>query len=286
MNDFLSRYFSRIGWTATPEVSVNTLRELVIHHCDAIPFENLDVLLGREIQLDCRSIEAKLIAAGRGGYCYEHSGLLQRVLHEIGFPVRSLMARVLISDPVAPPARTHRLLLTELGNHPWIVDAGFGGNTLTAPIPLQAGTVQQTRHNTYRLVNNNNQWTLQIEIDGRWQTMYAFDLSQQYDADYVMANFYVAHWPDSRFRHNLIMCRHLPDGSRLTLNNFLLSHKSQHRATEKYVIPDAATLYDVIQRRFALSVSDKNYGFSAPQLYAVMEKITAEKSARPSAESS
>ncbi|VFS60276.1 N-hydroxyarylamine O-acetyltransferase [Raoultella planticola] len=45
MSRFLSAYFSRLGWTGTPDVSLNTLRELHIHHNGAIPFENLDVLL-------------------------------------------------------------------------------------------------------------------------------------------------------------------------------------------------------------------------------------------------
>jgi hypothetical protein len=48
MSPFLSAYFSRLGWTGTPDVSLNTLRELHIHHNGAIPFENLDVLLPRD----------------------------------------------------------------------------------------------------------------------------------------------------------------------------------------------------------------------------------------------
>ncbi len=39
MSPFLSAYFSRLGWTGTPGVSLNTLRELHIHHNGAIPFE-------------------------------------------------------------------------------------------------------------------------------------------------------------------------------------------------------------------------------------------------------
>lgn len=67
MSPFLSAYFSRLGWTGEPDVSIDTLRQLHLQHNSAIPFENLDVLLPREIHLDDLALEAKLIAGRRGG---------------------------------------------------------------------------------------------------------------------------------------------------------------------------------------------------------------------------
>ena len=132
MSRFLSAYFSRLGWTGTPDVSLNTLRELHIHHNGAIPFENLDVLLPREIHLDDRTLEEKLINGRRGGYCFAQNGLLERVLRELGFNVRSLLGRVVLANPSQMPPRTHRLLLVEVDGERWIADVGFGGQTLTA----------------------------------------------------------------------------------------------------------------------------------------------------------
>lgn len=114
MSPFLSAYFSRLGWTGTPDVSLHNLRELHIHHNGAIPFENLDVLLPREIHLDDRTLEEKLIHGRRGGYCFEQNGLLERALREIGFTVRSLLGRVVLANPPHMPPRTHRLLLVEV----------------------------------------------------------------------------------------------------------------------------------------------------------------------------
>lgn len=85
MSPFLRAYFSRLSWTGEPDVSIDTLRELHLQHNSAIPFENLDVLLPREIHLDDGALEEKLIAARRGGYCFEQNGLLERALREIGF---------------------------------------------------------------------------------------------------------------------------------------------------------------------------------------------------------
>ena len=52
--------------------------------------------------------------ARRGGYCFEQNGVFERVLRELGFNVRSLLGRVVLSNPPALPPRTHRLLLVEL----------------------------------------------------------------------------------------------------------------------------------------------------------------------------
>lgn len=206
MSPFLRAYFSRLGWTGEPDVSIDTLRELHLQHNSAIPFENLDVLLPREIHLDDRALEEKLIAARRGGYCFEQNGLLERVLREIGFNVRSLLGRVVLANPPQMPPRTHRLLLVEVAGERWIADVGFGGQTLTAPIKLLADIPQQTPHGSYRLVHEGDEWTLQFNHHEHWQSMYHFDLGRQYASDYVMGNFWSAHWPQSHFRHHLLMC--------------------------------------------------------------------------------
>ena len=139
MTPFLTAYFARIGWSDLARVNIETLRALHLLHNAAIPFENLDVLLPREMQLDDLSLEEKLVTARRGGYCFEQNGVFERALREIGFTVRSLLGRVVLANPSSLPPRTHRLLLVELQGEQWIADVGFGGQTLTAPIRLPDG---------------------------------------------------------------------------------------------------------------------------------------------------
>jgi N-hydroxyarylamine O-acetyltransferase len=270
MSPFLRAYFSRLGWTGTPDASINTLRTLHIHHNSAIPFENLDVLLPREIHLDDRSLEEKLINARRGGYCFEQNGLLERALSEIGFTVRSLLGRVVLANPPQMPPRTHRLLLVEAEGERWIADVGFGGQTLTAPIRLLADVEQQTPHGVYRLLHEGERWTLQFSHHEHWQSMYHFDLGCQFAADYVMGNFWSAHWPQSHFRHHLLLCRHLVDGGKMTLTNFHFTHWESSRVVAKVDLPDVAALYETLQTRFGLGVEDPKHGFSLAELTAVM----------------
>lgn len=120
MSPFLTAYFARLNWNSPVAVDIDTLRALHLRHNCTIPFENLDVLLPREIQLDDQSLEDKLIHARRGGYCFEQNGLFERVLREIGFDVRSVLGRVVLSNPPQMPPRTHRLLVIDLAGERWI----------------------------------------------------------------------------------------------------------------------------------------------------------------------
>lgn len=270
MSPFLTAYFSRLNWTDTVAVDIETLRALHLRHNCTIPFENLDVLLPREIQLDDQSLEDKLIMARRGGYCFEQNGLFERVLREIGFDVRSVLGRVVLSNPPQMPPRTHRLLVVELAGERWIADVGFGGQTLTAPIRLQANKEQTTPHGVYRLLNEGNDWTLQFRHHDRWQSMYVFDLVPQYSSDYVAGNFWSAHWPQSHFRHHLLMCRHLPDGGKLTLTNFHFTRQQDGHVVENLHLKDVESLYLLLQDEFGQGVDDPKNGFSLADLAAVM----------------
>ena len=206
----------------------------------------------------------------RGGYCFEQNGLLERALREIGFNVRSLLGRVVLANPPHMPPRTHRLLLVDVEGERWIADVGFGGQTLTAPIKLLADIEQATPHGEYRLIYEGDEWALQFSHHGHWQSMYHFDLGRQYAADYVMGNFWSAHWPQSHFRHHLLMCRHLPDGGKMTLTNFHFTHWDKNHVVEKLDLADVPALYEALKTRFGLGVDDAKYGFSEAELAAVM----------------
>ncbi|POP40913.1 N-hydroxyarylamine O-acetyltransferase [Superficieibacter electus] len=270
MTPFLRAYLSRMGIEQLPDISIATLRMLHLQHNCTFPFENLDVLLPREILLDEQSLQDKLITARRGGYCFEQNGLFERALKDVGFDVRSLLGRVILANPPQMPPRTHRLLLVTLNGEPWIADVGFGSQTLTAPIRLLADEEQSTPHGRYRLQQEGNDWILQFCHHERWQSMYRFDLTKQYLADFMMGNFWSAHWPQSHFLHHLLMCRHLPDGGKLTLTNFHFTHWQHEHALEQLTLADVPALYDILQKRFGLGVTDHRYGFSQHALAAVM----------------
>lgn len=127
MTSFLHAYFTRLHCQPLGVPTVEALRTLHLAHNCAIPFENLDVLLPREIQLDETALEEKLLYARRGGYCFELNGLFERALRDIGFNVRSLLGRVILSHPASfRRARTvccWLMLRTSSGSLTWVLAA-------------------------------------------------------------------------------------------------------------------------------------------------------------------
>jgi N-hydroxyarylamine O-acetyltransferase len=131
----LPAYLRRIGYAGGLEPSRATLEALHLAHATAIPFENLDILLGRPIRLDLASLQAKLVRGGRGGYCFEQNLLFAAVLEHLGFALTRLAARVrLRADRVNP--RTHMTLAVAVEGERVLADVGFGVEGLLLPVPI------------------------------------------------------------------------------------------------------------------------------------------------------
>ena len=136
----LKAYFERIGFAGSIAPTLATLDLLHALHPATIPFENLSPLMGDPVALDQPSLERKLLSERRGGYCFEHNLLFKRMLQDLDFVVRPLLARVVWTNPDGanrPPS--HLLLLVEVNGQNHIADVGFGGLTLTTPLRLRAG---------------------------------------------------------------------------------------------------------------------------------------------------
>src|SRR5690606_4935151 len=181
----LDTYFARIGYSGTPTPALGTLQTLHALHTEHIPFENLDPLLGRLVALDLPSLDAKLVRSHRGGYCYEHNLLFAHVLEQLGFTPRRLAARVLWNQPADTlPHRSHMLVQVSGEQRQYIVDTGFGGNTLTGPICLDQQGAQQTPHGQFRVSSHDGLYLLATLLQGEWRKLYQFDLQAQYPIDY------------------------------------------------------------------------------------------------------
>ena len=217
----LAAYLERIGYRGELQPSLSVLQALHLAHATHIPFENLDILLGRGIRIDLGSVQAKLVAARRGGYCYEQNLLFAAALEALGFAVLPLAARVRYrSERVLP--RTHMLLLVEADDGRWLCDVGFGAEGLLLPVPFGGGEAVRHFAWSYRIVAGDGQWLLQSLRQERWQDLYGFSLEPQQHADYEMANHYVATHPDSRFVRTLTVQLPTPAGRHILRNRELI----------------------------------------------------------------
>jgi len=149
----LTAYFDRVDYRGPAEPNLDVLQDLVTAHTKTIPFENLDPLLGVPVDdLSPESLTDKLVRRRRGGYCYEHNGLMGHVLAELGFGVRRLAGRVVwMRPPDAPvPAQTHTMLAVRFpgAQATYLVDVGFGGQTrprLSASKPVASSKQHTSR---------------------------------------------------------------------------------------------------------------------------------------------
>jgi N-hydroxyarylamine O-acetyltransferase len=251
----LDAYFRRIGYDGPREPTMATLRAITQKHPDAIPFENLDVLLGRGISIVPSEIDAKLIAAGRGGYCYEQNGLLKRVLETLGFQVEGLMARVQWMLPAdAPPRpRSHMVLGVTLDGETWLADSGFGGCVLTAPLRLFSDEVQDSPNGRFRIVDAETggvaERQVQADLSGRWAPLYQVSNGGWADIDYEQANYFTYTHPSSHFTWSMTVGRTTPT-ARYALKNNHFTHRDVTGAVveQRDLSTDEleATLRDVI----------------------------------------
>lgn len=86
-------YLDRIGHLGSATPTDETLRRLDLAHLLTVPFENLDIHLGRPIVLDDQKLFDKFVRRRRGGFCYELNGLFAALLRELGFDVTMLAAQ-------------------------------------------------------------------------------------------------------------------------------------------------------------------------------------------------
>lgn len=155
----LDAYFARTGASAS-----SSLTELHEAHVRAIPFENIDVMLGLVPSLDLADIQAKLLVRRRGGYCYEHQLLFTAVLERLGHTVARRMSRVKTGP------RTHFMSIVD--GH--LVDVGFGAGMLH-PMPLADGAVVDQAGWPHRLRREGPRWVLEKQAADGWEPQHAFE---------------------------------------------------------------------------------------------------------------
>lgn len=269
----LKGYFERIGFAGSIAPTLSTLDLLHALHPAAIPFENLGPLLGEPVRLDQPSLEKKLLTERRGGYCFEHNLMFMRMLQDLDYTVRPLLARVVWTNPDGaslPPS--HLLLLVEINGQNHIADVGFGGLTLTTPLRLRAESAQTTPHETFRLTGGDPDWTLEVKLADDWRPVYVFNLDPVSEDDIAPINQHTAADPTSPFTRELRVAL-APSGRRLKLHNTKYTRQSSGEEAE---YREVATLDEIKQ------VLTTDFGITLPQnerLDSVLSGLLAPKPA-------
>jgi N-hydroxyarylamine O-acetyltransferase len=226
-------------------------------HSAAICYESIDVLLDRPPKLDLAALQRKMIAGGRGGYCFEQNMLFRGGLRSLGFDVTSLQARVVRGLAIdAPRPMLHMVLQVNLPEGPFLADVGFGNLAPTAPLLMTADLEQDTPHELMRLIRMGDELTLQSRSGDRWEHIYRVVLLPRVDAEYEICNWYTASHPESPYRRNLIAARPGPGRTRVTLFNARLNVRHSTGKVERRTLADTSEYRDVLSETFGLGLSD------------------------------
>lgn len=252
----LNAYFERIGFAGSIAPTIQTLELLHALHPAAIPFENIAPLIGEQVLLDQQSLEKKLLIERRGGFCFEHNFLFMRMLWDLDYEVRPLLARVVWTNPeaiAAPPS--HMLLLVDIKGVNYIADVGFGGLSLTAPLRLRAGTEQATPHETFRLSGGDPDWTLEVKIGEEWRAVYVFTTEPVDEVDLWDLNRDLSSNPASPFTLQLRAAL-APSGRRLKVHNDLFTVQPTGEAAEKRILTSVEEMRAVLTEDLGLTLPE------------------------------
>jgi len=227
----LEAYCTRIGYNGPRQPTLPVLRDLHRLHPAAIPFEGLDVLLGREISLEAQALTAKLVNVRRGGYCFEQNSLLQLALEAIGFDVRPLIARSRWNRPLERPrARSHMLLRVRIRGEDWLADVGSRADML-APIRFAERGPQEAGFEPLRLIPVGEELRLEMLISGEWSPVYDIVAQPQLSVDLFAANWFTSTHASSPFRQYLIAWHVTPVRRLLLAQNRLTVRPAQGEPT-------------------------------------------------------
>jgi N-hydroxyarylamine O-acetyltransferase len=250
----LDAYCARIGYAGPRTPTLETLQALHALHPAAIVFEAIDVLLDRGVDLTPAAVDAKLIRAGRGGYCYEHNTLFRRVLVALDFEVECLVGRVRWMAPpgAAPRPRTHMALRVTIDGALWLADVGFGGCVPTAPLRLDRAEPQPTAHEAFRIIPFGDALLVQARLGERWAALYELSHEPQLEVDYELPNWFTSTHPNSHFRHRLLVARATPQ-ARTTLQEGQLTVRSPAGQADRRTL-DADQIEQALREIFDLPV--------------------------------
>ena len=249
----IDAYFRRIHWSGSRAPTLETLAGLIEAHSANIPFENLDVLLGRPVRLDLEGLQQKLVGARRGGYCFEHASLFAAVLEALGFQIARHAARVVLFGPLADAKRDHMFMTVAIDGATYVVDPGFGPFAPHFPVPLLDQSPGQSTHWMQR---DGNFWVLHVTREDRQPVAgWASTLEVENSLDFEVFNHSIATHPKSPFVSWIFLSAVTPEGRVNVMNRnvTLLRGAAEPTAIE---LRDRADLRGLLAEHFGFDLPE------------------------------
>lgn len=231
---YIEPYLDRIGHSGSTSPQIDTLRALQRNHLLTVPFENLDIHLGRPISLRRADLHDKIVRNHRGGFCYELNSLFASLLTDLGYDVTYLAARDAHEDGGLGPEFDHLTLRITLkaSNQPgdgflgglpvtapsWLVDVGWG-DTFREPLQLEFDLIQEQGERAFRIERVAEGGLLwQRTPEGRWKRDFQFSMLPRRLSDFFEMCSHQQKSPESRWTRERLCTIAVPEG-RVTLTD-------------------------------------------------------------------
>ena len=214
-------YLHRINFKQPVRTDLQTLFALQHHHLLHVTFENLDIhYQKRLIRLKLGAIFDKVVLQKRGGFCYELNGLFYALLHELGFEVKMVSARVHQNEGGYSPEFDHMALLVTLHSDIYLVDVGFGRFSLE-PLLLQMKVICKDPHGSFVFDSYQDNFRANLLENGRRIPQYIFTSESRKLEDFAGMCYFHQHSPESHFTQKKLISLAREDG-RITLTDDVL----------------------------------------------------------------
>lgn len=263
----LGAYLARVNLDqAEMGASPETLTAVMAAQMRAIAFENVDVVLSKQISMEQVDLMAKLVHSGRGGYCFEQNGLLRLALTALGFEVAPLLCRVRwgkAADDIT--TFTHMALQVQIPGdaRSWLADVGFAGTNSIAPVLLgPEEPPQELPEGFFRTVLMPGGYTeLQMQERGgdaaAWRSLYCWRTDEAApELDLELSNWWSCTKPGARFTSQFFAARTIGPARHHILNDQYVIRADAASAAVSTTIADKAQLCELLRGVFGLALPE------------------------------
>ena len=250
-NKDLKLYLDKLN-VVKVENTLDFVQMLQKKHLAHFSFNNIAVLLGKEISLDLEDIVTKVVQNNKGGYCFEHNKLFYEVLQELGFDVHFVVGKVLLTNEQVHVPKTHRTTLLRFKNESYLVDVGFGFVCPSRPLKIHSNEV----NDGYQIVKDNDgTFLLRLKTSDDFLTLYKFDQRTYSEADCTMGNFYSSNYKNAVFVNNAVISLVKKDVTHSFRNNkYHIINKTSENIKE---INSAVELQKLFKDTFSLTLTNE-----------------------------
>ena len=256
----VQRYLERIGMRLEDvSYTYEFLKVLQHNHICSVPYENLDILNGKPIDLSQEALFEKIVTQNRGGYCFELGGAVSMLLSSLGFRTQNYFARFLKGEKDIP-VRRHRVVVTECQENRYVVEVGIGIEAPRAPLLLKEGIKQECDNGTFRFSKDGFLgWVLFEKVEDEWQPYFSFTEEEQLDIDFIQPSFYCEKHSASPFNKSPMVAIKTSNGRRaINDHDYKIFQNGELIHIEENVTD--ARLYEILESDFGIAwrLEEKN----------------------------